>query len=723
MQNGIRIPGIPLIRNHNIRSASAMLDTSLNGRSLDVDTFTATVTTSFPLNNVSHEQAIRIQRGGTQVGVFYLDSVSQLGAQLYKLQMVSPLGLLERRGHVGGCYVNKNAKDLIEEICGDVSVSVEAPFDAATVNGWLPYASPANENGAQSGTAKDNLMQVLFAINASLREDENGTLHICNLDTRTASVIDADRIFRGGYEIEHSQPVSEIVLTEHSFVDVSATATENEREVLFDGTATSGQRVIFSAPMSGLRVTGTLTITDSGANYAVLGAGTGTLTGVPYLHLEREIAQTVTGGAALNKVTISDATLVGILNSGSVISRLSAYYAQTKTMTAEVLLDWERPGDVISIFDKITNSMLTATIAKISPENYSQTLRGTISALVGFLPWNEGSYTDHADVLTGSGTFIVPAGVMTLTVVLIGGGAGGGAGEDGEDAPEASSSSSQESDGDTTFYTISGGASTPSFGEGGAHGNPGEGGRVLKATITTTPQTVFAYSCGEGGRGEKKDGTQAAEAGGATLFDTLTSASGDATGYYDPISQTRFGGAGETGIAGGRGAGYDKDGVLTPPPTITVDGVTFRPGADGESVTSGPAGVYNREYGSFQAYSSGSFGGGAASGGNGADGLNGRASAYWDGAYGLSAAGGRGADAIAPEDASEHGKGGSGGNGGGGGGSNSFTRCRNSVQYPAIYDSGNMTINIASAAKGGKGSDGGKGGDGCIIVYYRTPNA
>ncbi|MBQ3071826.1 MAG: hypothetical protein IJD20_00850 [Oscillospiraceae bacterium] len=714
MQNGIRIPGIPLIHNQNIRSARAMLDTSLSGRSLDVDTFTATITTSFSLDNVSHEQAIRIQRGGTQVGVFYLDSVSQLGAQVYKLQMVSPLGLLERRGHVGGCYANKNAQELIEEICGDVSVSVEAPFNTATVNGWLPYVSPADENGAQSGTAKDNLMQVLFAINASLRADENGTLHVCNQDARTTSVIDADRIFRGSYEIEHSQPVSEIVLTEHSFADVSATATENEREVLFDGTATAGQRVIFSAPMSGLRVTGTLTITDSGANYAILGAGTGTLTGIPYLHLEREIAQAVTVGAAMNKVTISDATLVGILNSGSVMARLSAYYAQTKTLTADVLLDWERPGDVISIFDKITNSMLTATIAKISPENYSQTLRGTISALVGFLPWNEGSYTDHADVLTGSGSFIVPAGVTTLTVVLIGGGAGGGAGADGEDAPITEQAVS------SPFY---GGHSMvgaiypkfPTYGKGGTGGVGGNAGNVLRATITVSPGDAIVYACGVGGAGASAGGDQETPGsdGTATTFGAASSASGDAVIYVDPSDGTTYGGEGSPGIAGGDGGGYEsEEEAITPTPTrkaggsVTYGGVTFNAGADGARRTE-QSQSDGRTY-----VQDGSFGGGAAVGAAGVDGTDGEDPlpvANWH-----AIGGGNGADAAAPETAF-YGRGGAGGNGGGGGGSAGWWG----------RTSGTTTIAGAQqgAGLGGAGSAGGRGGDGCIIVYYRTPNA
>lgn len=701
--------------NPNIQSLRAIRDVSLNGRSLDVDTLTATVADSVGALGAHIGAKIIIQRGGTRVGVYYLAAVSQIAEEIYTMQMVSPLGRLEQIGHVGGVYNGAGAAALIDEICGGVSVVVEAPFDTATVSGWLPYVSPADESGAQSGTAKDNLMQVLLALNASLWADEDGVLHVGNLDQRPVRMFDADGIFRDGYEIAHSKPVSQIVLTEHSFVAASGDAS-----VIFDGSASAGQRVIFSEPMHSLTATGTLTITESGANFAVLGAGTGTLSGVPYLHITRELTETVTVGAATNKVTISDATLVGTLNSAAVMARFKDYYAHTQTLKAEVLLEWERPGNVISILDRFGNSMISATIAAISPMTFSQTLRGSIEALVGYLPWNEGSYSQQKVVLTGSGSFVVPAGVTKLTVVLIGGGGGGAAGADGEDAKPSSDSSQREDYGNMMVYTLGSVPQKPSYGAGGVGGEGGDGGKILKATLSVSTGDVFAFSCGAGGVGGLVDGTPAA-AGGITEFGAFSTSDGVADPYYDPYDQASYGGTGEAGTDGGRGGGIESDGTIIPPPQIVYGGVTYNPGADGESA-SGSAGVYYREYGNFSALSSGGFGGGAAAGGNGADGANGICAARWYEAVSTSVAGGNGADAIAQSAQAVYGRGGKGGNGGGGGGSNGVARSRNAVEPPAVHEEGRLYVNAQEPAHGGAGSAGGKGGDGCIIVYYRTLN-
>ena len=150
-------------------------------------------------------------------------------------------------------------------------------------------------------------MKVMLALNASLWADEDGVLHVGNLDQRPVRAYDADAIFLDGYSIEHTKPVSQIILTEHSFV-----AAAGDASVLFNGSATARQRVIFSEPMHSLTPSGAITVAESGANYAVLdvdgGSGNGTLTGVPYLHITRELTETVAVGAATNKVTISDAS-------------------------------------------------------------------------------------------------------------------------------------------------------------------------------------------------------------------------------------------------------------------------------------------------------------------------------------------------------------------------------------------------------------------------------
>lgn len=100
------------------------------------------------------------------------------------------------------------------------------------------------------------------------------------------------------------------------------------------------------------------------------------------------------------------------------------------------------------------------------------------------------SYT----VLTGAGTYTVPAGVTKLQVIMISGGGGGG--------------------GNVVVV--------PSYNGGGGGGG---GGRVLEANVSTTGGASIAYSCGAGGAGGgvNVDGSN----GGNTTFGALTCLGGE----------------------------------------------------------------------------------------------------------------------------------------------------------------------------------------------------
>ena len=137
-----------------------------------------------------------------------------------------------------------------------------------------------------------------------------------------------------------------------------------------------------------------------------------------------------------------------------------------------------------------------------------------------------------------------------------------------------------------------------------------------------------------------------------------------------------------------------------------------------------PAQEISRETGSASighgykfAFSTGSYGGGAAYGSNGADGtINGAsASVGSDYAVARGAPGGKGADASPPPIPSIRGTGGFGGNGGGGAGACGECGVENR------YEKSLTPVSSLSASGGtmtpGKGSDGGRGADGVLLMY------
>lgn len=134
-----------------------------------------------------------------------------------------------------------------------------------------------------------------------------------------SATITADQINEDSCSTVYETPVSAVEITEHQWVKSQDTVT------LFEGTAEDGTLVTFEEPAHSLTAEG-FTIIEQGDNYAILSAGTGTLTGKSYNHLTRIVRRTVTEGAEENVVTVSDATLVSLTNSVDVAKRMADYY-------------------------------------------------------------------------------------------------------------------------------------------------------------------------------------------------------------------------------------------------------------------------------------------------------------------------------------------------------------------------------------------------------------
>lgn len=750
---------------HNrIARLEATLDTDLSCRSLNVDTAIVSLSTedrkkpllfftSEPLpfftrdakrfytapdgeatptiGTWSQVNALQILRGGSLMKTFFPQTVRRVSPIRTEVTLTSALGLLTQLSHKGGVYTGATgdnpmtAGGLIREICGysgstpgAVTVYASPEFESIAIYGWLPYVTPSGVAGSQRGSAKDNLLQVLFAINASLRASSDGTLRVENLSAASQSTIGKSRVYRENANVEELAPVTSVTVLEHQYIPGTETKT------LFDGVTTAGQTIIFSEPMSNLVASG-FTIAESGANYAVVSAGSGTLVGKPYVHITREITHTVSNSDAENEMRIEGATLVGITASSDVASRLAAFYACRKYINCDAVLSYEDAGNVVSLWDPFDLAMKSACIESISPVQFSNTLKGRIRALVGYTPWQVEPFEDVHTVITQSGTWTVPENVLPgteVSVILIGGGQGGKPGNAGK-APSAPR---------TTTDNIDNSGSGPHYhrrytvvdslvgGEGGLPGDPGAGGNIYRLSVTVDPGDTFSITIGTGGAGAQYGTEDSGALGTDTTFGTHTSASGSSysSGYLD-IDGHLYGQTGDAGVTGGVGASYvDPD-----PDPIIVDGVSYSHGTKGGGAE-GSKGTYNVNYGYFSYVSYGSYGGGAAYKGNGGNG------AYGSGAFGYtggnvsrviaySYAGGNGANAQKPDAQTNCGQGGTGGNGGGGQGGYGAAQANNNYESPAT--GGQNDVITAGSASPGNGSDGGDGAPGCVILYYRVP--
>lgn len=709
-------------------SAKPTREQSLSCESISADTLTAVVRCSDPaIMAFAKNDPIRVWESDSDASMqtYYLRSITRIGATSYRLVAWSAVGLLAARAHKGGIYTGQTVAEVVKEICGNVPVVVKSVFSNTKLYGWLPYCQPKADRRGKS--ARDNLVQVLFAIGAYLTTDLNGVLHIDALWDGVSSTIGSNRMYASGGKVSYSDPVSAVTVTEHQYI-----AGTDEKE-LFSGTSQQGDIITFPEPMHSLTATG-FTILESGANYAKISSGSGALKGKTYIHNTRLVTQPVTENAAENVKSVTDATLVSLVNSSAVAKRLADYYKCRETITNGIVSGQEKPGHVVSVYHPYDKKMVSACIVSLDT-TMSGTLKSEMAALVGFLPPQPESseYFDERVILTGSGVWTVPEGVTSYTRVLIGGGRGGSSGHRGESpAVRTPKSWTEKFDALRRYVGLDNGVSLEG-GKGGEPGEAGDGGKVLVETVTdAVPGAKVSYACGKGGYGGAfSQGNDAGAPGTATTMGGATSDTGSSSeaGYTDAITGEVFAAKGKSGIAGSPGNGYTWDGgkyTYQPSPLITVDGVTYSAGKDKEEVEGEDGrGRYNTAPYGYVGYSwRGGYGGGAAAGSNGNDGLaNGSGDAYIGSSSAFAtvtaARGGAGADATPPAKESRYGCGGTSGHGGGGAGSNGVAEAHQTSSENISVSQASLTARDTQPAPGGRGSDGGEAGDGCIIIYYR----
>lgn len=464
---------------------------------------------------------------------------------------------------------------------------------------------------------------------------------------------------------------------------------------------------------------------ESNANYAKITAGNGTLIGSAYIHNTRQISADVSQAAEPNVVTVSDATLVSLVNSSDVAQRLAQYYACLATFDGDILPGQQLDGNVVGIYDPFDRQMVQACLKSLDIK-ISGTLKATVSALVGFKPpqVDDSQTLDERIVLTGSGTYQIPAGTTLIRYVLISGAQGGHCGQKGGDVGTSPSVSWTNP---PPFENQLRGCGLANGGAGGDGGAPGAGARILEGTLDISGIDSIVYSCGVGGLGAAYDPDDPdGSAGSDTELGAATTAGAQApeAGYTDPLTGGKYGGIGDQGIPGGKGAGKaakvttinsDTVQLFDPAENVTdEDGKTWNGGLT-ESDTDDPERVAmkTRENdGAYIWYSRG-LGAGAAAGKNGnGPGPDASVSVRSSSIKATAASGLDGATpTLTPKKPTQYGKGGRGGYGGGGASSGGLA--------VGSTDSSDYTVSITAGTGGigGNGGPGGPGGDGCIILY------
>lgn len=679
------IYGDRTLTNLDVKEGRTTSERSPIGDVLTIDTLEFDVVSEdTTLTDFIRNTPLTFFRDDEQMGIFYVQKISRTSINTYHFACTSTVGLLDETYHDGGIYTGETVREVCTDICSPLTCYVKSNIANIKLYGWLPIA-----------TRRENLAQVLFAIGATLKVDYNGAIRIEGLWDGQSSEITASEMYAGG-SVEYATPVTEVIVTEHAYSQSTTEVTE-----LFNGTTSAGDKITFDDPCYDLEATG-FEITESGANYAIVTAGSGVLNGKKYTHVTRQIiTPTNTRSRSLveqsdNTVKVENATLVSLVNANAVAERLAEYYSHNERINNKIAIKRETPGDVVQISHpyggEVTGCVESADVT------VSGKLAAQESVLVGYKPQNIGEqeYYDTVEVLTKDGTWTVPDGVTSVRIVLIGGGAGGDSGERGENGES------------TDEATNTNGSLRPGKGgKGGKGGAAGKGGKIYTIELKVTPNDQFNAKIGVKGVGGEysSDTVNAGTAGTDTSFAGYTSQDGASSseGFSEPTMGITYGVWGTDGITGADGG----DGGFP----STDEKVSGSPGGDVLTYLGGKGGtgVRGTKRDGTVVGGSGGGGGGAAYGINGSDGGNAiMSSGGLRTIHGYTGGNGGTPDAIiAP---TIYGAGGHGGHGGGGGGG---------VGTVTI----NATYSSESGGAGGAGTSGTDGAPGCVLIYYRLPKA
>lgn len=235
------------------------------------------------------KQQIAAYDGNTLIGFFYIDDSSRQAENIYDIQCVDAIGVLENDPFPDAYYSSVNALTLAQAICGDFAVEMEASLQSKTLSGIL--------YGQNRRTA---LQQLCFALGAVADTSGTDKIKIFTLASGTPVELDENRLRPGG-AVSKAPVVTAVTVTAHSY-----------------STSGSGQ---------GIKI-GNTTYYDTTSTYTI------TNTDVP-------------ASEKPNIVEIRECTLVSPANLQAVTQKLFDEVTRRNTHRVKFHVNGERPGEYV----------------------------------------------------------------------------------------------------------------------------------------------------------------------------------------------------------------------------------------------------------------------------------------------------------------------------------------------------------------------------------------
>ena len=292
------------------------------------------------------------------LGVFFVKNYERTAKQIYSVSTEDYIGLLDSVQFAGGIYSSQSAAALLTAVfaSANVPVDISADIQGKTITGWIPVC-----------TCREAVRQICFAIGAAVSTARTDTVRIFIPGGAPVKKFELADTMQGQTFNDQDVKLTELRLTVHSYSQITETA---ELYKAADSGTGTGIYVEFSEPMHSLTITGG-SITSSGANFAVITANSGcVLSGKKYRDMTSVISKTnplTNVGDPANIVEVRDMTLVSAANAQTLLSALWEFYVKCGTITSELVLNGEKPGDMITL----ATEYLGDINARIESERYN----------------------------------------------------------------------------------------------------------------------------------------------------------------------------------------------------------------------------------------------------------------------------------------------------------------------------------------------------------------
>ena len=326
---------------------------------ITIDTMDFTLISDDDVNYVfQSKQPMSLYNDSDLLGVFFVKRYERTAKQIYSVSTEDYTGLLDSVQFAGGIYSSQSVTALLTAIfaAANVPVDISEDIQGKTITGWIPVC-----------TCREAVRQICFATGAAVSTARTDKVRIFLPDNTPVHKFGLTETMQGQTFNDRDVKLTELRLTVHSYSQISETA---ELYKAAESGAGMGIYVEFPEPMHSLTITSG-SITSSGANFAVITANSGcVLSGKKYRDMTSVISKTnplVNVNDPANVVEVKDMTLVSAANAQGLLSTLWDFYVKCGTITSELILNGERPGDMITL----TTEYLGEVDARIESERYN----------------------------------------------------------------------------------------------------------------------------------------------------------------------------------------------------------------------------------------------------------------------------------------------------------------------------------------------------------------